>query len=286
MKILRIIIPIVIFILILFVYLDRSNIFKFSKSNNKVSSSSVYIPKITFKYHIDSMEHTSSVLNLYPQTSDNTIYSETSYISPYTIADDIGFSFPPSVSGGSTMIWSRGGSSFSYSNNTYFYTSNNSNISSYVNPYIFINQVLTQYFGMISVKFKYLEEINNNSIIIKVFPVISGSYIYDSSGRYYEDFSFYSNGEIKSFTIKPIYLTSHYGNLVNVKLNSADISEFGSSVNFPVVQNLSVLDISSSYYMDSNDSLIFPIYLISANADIINQSSVPISLYVPEVQFK
>jgi hypothetical protein len=232
------------------------------------------------------MKHTSTILNLYPQTSDNTIYSETSYISPYTIADDIGFSFPPSVSEGSTMIWSRGGISFSYSNNTYFYSSNNSNISSYVNPYIFINQVLTQYFGMISVKFKYLEEISNNSIIIKVFPVINGSYIYDSSGKYYEDFSFYSNGEIKSFTIKPVYLTSYYGKLVNVKLNSSDISKFGSSVNLPIVQNLSVLDISSSYYMDSNDSLIFPIYLISANADIINQSSVPISLYVPEVQFK
>ena len=286
MKILRFIIPIVLLLLILFIYLDKSNIFKFSKFNNKESISNVYIPNISFKHHINDIQNIGSILNLYPQISDNTVYKETSYISPYTIADDLGFSFPPSVSNSSTMIWSRGGISFSYSNNTYFYSSDNSNVSTNVNPYVFVTHILVQYFGMISVKFKYSENISNSFIEIKAFPVINGNYIYDSSGRYYEDFSFYSNGEIKSFTIEPLYLTTQYGKLVNVKLNTSNVTKFGSSVNLSFVNLLSLLNVSSVYYIDSTDSVVFPIYLISANADIMNQGLVPISLYVPEVQFK
>ncbi len=285
MKILKFVLPIILFILILFLYLDKSNLFKFQSSTIH-KNISVYTPKITFIDHIGSIVSISNFQELFPQFSNNDIYLSSSYISPYTIANDLGFSSPPIVSNSNSVAWSSGSVNFSYSNNTYFYNSGKDYISSSVNPYIFLKNILIQDFGMISVKFKYSENISNSFIEIKAFPVINGNYIYDSSGRYYEDFSFYSNGEIKSFTIEPLYLTTKYGKLVNVKLNTSNVTKFGSSVNLSFVNVLSLLNVSSVYYIDSTDSVVFPIYLISANADIINQGLVPISLYVPEVKFR
>ncbi len=282
MKILKIIIPIIILIGLVYLYMN------FHPNNSKITppkpknSAVIVIPKLSFYSNTGiTIQKSQSLSIVNPNNNKNFYY--TSPKNPYTVATNLGISYPPTSSKNGQISWSSSTNSLIYSNGSFFYSATKGSRGT---ASTYIKNVLSQITPQ-GVGYKEVTDITQNEIIVYVYPKITNQYIYlTDDNKFFYTFSFYLNDSIKSFSIYPLSLTTKKGQTLSItSLNNKTLKPLGLYVNTSgAISNIAITSEDSGYFFDPQNKVIVPIYIIYGNADIINLGIKNFTLYVPEVK--
>ncbi len=280
MKVLKIIVPIVILIGLVYLYIN----FHPTHPNVPVvkTKSTTIIPKVSFYINTNIKIQKAKSIPIINPNNNKTFYY-TSLKNPYTVATNLGISYPPILSKNGQISWTSSTNSLIYSNGSFFYSVNlgsKGSISEYINN--ILSQITPQ-----GVSYKKVTNITQNEVIVYVYPKITNQYIYLTDGnKFFYTFIFYPNDSIKSFNIYPLTLSKRKGQSLNVtNLDNKTLKNLGLYVGASgVISNVIITSEDSGYFFDPQNKVIIPVYIIYGNADIINLGIRNFTLYVPEVK--
>lgn len=282
MKYLKILLPLLIFVLLLYAYLkfhpQNKNVNEIKKSNNikKV------IPSVDFQGTSIIPTNQKFLLNL-PSQSDvfySLYYPET----PYSIAGNLGINIPPESTSSSQIVWIYNGGQLIYSNGSYFesYKSLKSGVQ---DIYTYSENIMKKDFEINSYNFKDTIFFTQGEEVLNLYPQVNNQYIYKENGeKFYDQFIFNLKNQLKSFSIYPFNLKMDYGYYSSFKLTNANISQFPFYANVLSIRDVYFSNQSNGFYIDLKNKNLVPIYIISGKADILNGSSEGFFLYVPEIK--
>ncbi len=285
MKGIKIIIPIIIFLILIYVYVTDITTPKGS-SNQKISTKTVNnksIPKISLI--LNNFTFLKNNFNFSLTPSQNSYYVNKLDLNSYSIAINLGFSSSPQNTGGGSFLWTGSVGKLIYSNNTYFEylkEGKRENIQYYV------SKILNNTFNMGTVSFSKKEYIVGNTYVYKFYPMINNQYIYSSGlHRIFENITLYSNKSIKSFSILPIELEQKYGYSNKIKLSYVNMNKFPlyiSNISGGAISNISISKIENEYYYDFTTGNIIPIYMIFGNVVIMNKGEFRYEGIIPKIK--
>jgi hypothetical protein len=287
MKYIRLLLPFSIFLILLYLYFNfKSN---FTKKNTPLKSVKTQIakpsvPKISFLS--DYINNTNQSFSINLPSDRSSYYSFSFNKTPYQIASNLGISSPPVSSTNNQFVWQGKNNSLVYSNSSYFYTIKNK--AKKTNIYTYANTILSQDFKISTVNFHKNIKFLNGKTVLYYYPTINGNFIYKPDGvKFYDEFIFTDSNIPVSFSIYPFNINKKHGYPQNFNLNKNTLSKSFSYINTSLaISNISFTSQSQGYFIDLKNNYIVPIYILSGKADIINSTTLPIFIYVPEIKTK
>lgn len=285
MKYLRLVLPFIIFIILLYLYFAfRTNVNKVVTNSSLKSTIPVSksVPKVNFSN--DTVSNINQKFSLNLESSQSNYYSFYFSKTDYQIASNLGISSPPTTESSNQTVWYVGEQSLVYSNNSYFYSIKND--SQKVNIYSYSNSIISNTFGISGINFDKNLVFSGSDQILYYYPRINNSYIYKPDGmKFYDEFIFTDSNNFVSFSIYPFNLTKRLAISSKFILKGSNLSKTFSYINTNLqIQNISFISEMQGFFIDFKNSNIIPIYILSAKADIINNTILPMYIYVPEIK--
>lgn len=285
MKILKILIPIIVIAILIYLYIDTLSLKNLKPLTNKKKETANIrsIPNVSLLK--DKFQFLKNNFNFILNPNQNYYYTNISNLNPYSIAIDLGFSGTPINNKGSTL-WSNSKGRLIYSNNTYFENLNEGKKSNIQN---YISSILYNTFNMQDIKFVKSENIVGNTYVYKLYPVIGDQFIYTNSlHRLYESITLYSNNSIKSFSILPLNLAIKNGENKTINLTYKTLNLYPlyiSNITEGKISNIDINKVHSAYYFDLLDKNIIPMYMIFGNVVIINRGTFAYEGILPKIRY-
>lgn len=285
MKYLRLILPFIIFVILLYLYFAfRTNINNVVKNNSFKNTVNIVktIPKVNFLN--DKVGNISQNFSLNLPSLQSNYYSFHFNKTAYQIASNLGINNPPSSTSNNQIMWSVGSQSLIYSNSSYFYSMKND--TQKVNIYSYSNSTLSNDFGISGINFEKNLVFSQGEQILYYYPRINNSYIYKTNGvKFYDEFIFTDSNNPVSFSVYPFNITQKLGKSYSFTLKGSTLSKTYSYISTNLqIQSISFLSERQGYFIDLINSKIIPVYILSAKADIINNTILPMFIYVPEIK--
>ena len=286
MKYLRLVLPLIIFMILLYLYFAFRTHINTVVKNNSLKNTTITLSKTepTINFLNDQVGNVIQNFSLNLKSLQSMYYSFYFNKTAYQVASNLGINNPPLSTSNNQIVWDLGVQSLVYSNKSYFYSVRNN--SQKVNIYSYSNSILSNIFGLSDVNFNKNLVFSSGEQILYYYPIINNNYIYKPNGvRFYDEFIFTDSSNPVSFSVYPFDITKKLGIGSNFILKGSNLSSTYSYINTNLqIQGISFLSERQGFFIDLINSKIVPIYILSAKADIINNTILPMFIYVPEIK--
>ncbi|MCL4393031.1 hypothetical protein M1145_02730 [Patescibacteria group bacterium] len=289
MKVIKIVIPIIVFIALIYLYVlsmnSHSNLHIKIKSKKSHINSSRNIPKVSFQSNKFRFLKNNFKFGFNPQ--NNSYYVNKVNLNPYSVAINLGFSkAPTTINGSNSLVWTNSKGHLVYSNNTYFEILNKGSSSNIQN---YKSQLIKKVFNMGNISSVDSENIVGNTYVYKIYPTIDSQYIYTNNfHRFYESIILYSNKSLKSFSILPIDLKTQKGYLNKITLSYINMNNYPlyiGNLNSGTISGINIGKVRNIFYYDLSSNNIIPAYMIYGNVVIINNGDMRYESFIPKIKY-